>query len=403
MAAIARADADGILKEYYAADGFHNAGYEENPGLAIAKKVKITGRHYDFAAQFGYGANRSRTAATALLKTNTVNDSQFQVTTCKSFDAKDLDKQALAEVTDEGAFVDLLTNTMDNLSKSLHNGLGEDLFMNTGAGLAVVGAVAATLLTLKNPTHIPRFYVGQTLRVASTDGTSGALEAGSVTVTAVDSDAGTLSAAANWTAGIPTLVAGMFIFNDGDFGLGRAGLPAWCPDVTTGLGTAFYNVTRSADVNKLAGHRQVVATGADITAALRTLVARMGRSEASPDTASCSFDMLADLETQLENRVMYTDFKAQGVDMAFDAIKVTVAGRRLKFVPDRSCGDDRIYCYQAKYLELIHSEDKPVVIDDADGDILCRNAGAFSYDIRGNSFSNFVAKFPREFGVLIFQ
>lgn len=403
MAAIARADADGILKEYYAADGFHNAGYEENPGLGIAKKVKITGRHYDFAAQYGYGSNRSRTASTALLKTNTVNDTQFMVTTCKSYDAKDVDKQALVEVTDEGAFVDLLTNTMDNLSKSLHNGLGEDLFLSLGASLAVVGAFSTTLLTLKNPTHIPRFYIGQTLTVASTDGTSGALEVGSATVIAVDSDAGTLTASANWATGIPTIAVGMFIFNSGDFGLGRAGLASWCPDVTTGLATAFYNVTRSADPSRLAGHRTSVSTGADITSSLRTLVARMGRDEASPDTALLSYDLLADLETQLDQKVTYTDFKAQGVDMAFDAIKLTVAGRRLKCVPDRSCGDDRIYVLQAKYLEVIHSDDAPVVIDDKDGDILCRNAGAFSYDIRGNSFSNYVAKFPREFGVLLFS
>lgn len=402
MAAISRSDADGILKEYYAADGFHNAGYEENPGLGIAKKVKITGRHYDFAVQYGYGSNRSRTAATALLKTNTMNDAQFQVTTCKSFDAKDVDKQALAEVTDEGAFVDLLTNTMDNLSKALHNGVGEDLYLNLGASLAKVGAVATTLLTLANPTHITRFYVGQTLRVASSDGTSGALETGSVTVTALDADAGTLTAAANWATGIPTIVATMFIFNDGDFGLGRAGLASWCPDVTTGLGTAFYNVTRTADVNKLAGHRQTVSTGADIVSSLRTLVARMGRSEASPDTVLLSFDLLADLETQQEQKVTYTDFKAQGIDMAFDAIKLTVAGRRLKCVPDRSCGDDRIYAGQAKYLEIIHSEEKPVVIDDADGEILSRNAGSFSYDMRGNSFSNYVVKQPREWGVLLF-
>lgn len=403
MVAIARADADGILKEYYAADGFHNAGYEENPLFGIAKKVKITGRHYDFAVKYGYGANRSRTASTTLVKANTMNDAQFQVTTCRSFDAHDVDKQALAEVSDEGAFVDLLTDTMDSLSKSLHNGLGEDMFMGLGAALAVVGTVATVNLTLKNPTQITRFYVGQTLCVASTDGTSGALETGTVTVTGVDSDLGILTAAANWTTGIPTIVAGMFIFANGDFGLGRAGLASWCPDTTTGLGTAFYNVTRTVDVNKLAGHRQSVSTGADIVSSLRTLVARMGRSEASPDTAGISFDLLADVETQLEQRVMYTDFKAQGVDMAFDAIKLTVAGRKLRLIPDRSCGDDRVYVFNSKYLECIHSEEKPVVIDDADGDVLCRNAGAYSYDIRGNSFSNYVAKIPREFGVLLFS
>lgn len=403
MVAISRSDADGILKEYYAADGFHNAGYEENPFLGIAKKVKITGRHYDFAVKYGYGANRSRTAATTLTKTNTRSDAQFQVTTCASFDAHDVDKRALAEVTDEGAFVDLLTDTMDSLSKSLHNGLGEDLFIGLGAALAKVGSVTTTTLTLANPTHVTRFYVGQTLRVASTDGTSGALETGSVTITGVDSDLGKLTAAANWATGIPTIAAGQFIFTDGDFGLGRAGLQSWCPDDTTGLATAFYNVTRTADVNKLAGHRQTVSTGADIVSSLRTLVARMGRSEAAPDTVGMSFDMLSDIETQLESRVMYTDFKAQGVDMAFDAIKLTIAGRKLRAVPDRSCGDDRAYVVNAKYLEIIHSEEKPVVIDDADGDVLCRNAGSYSYDIRANSFSNFVVKVPREVGVLIFS
>jgi hypothetical protein len=403
MVAISRSDADGILKEYYAADGFHNAGYEENPFFAVAKKVKITGRHYDFAVKFGYGANRSRTASTTLTKANTRNDAQFQVTTCSSFDAHDVDKRALAEVSDEGAFVDLLTDTMDSLSKSLHNGLGEDMFIGLGAALSQIGAVSTTLLTLKNPTHITRHYVGQTLRVATTDGTSGALETGSVTVTAIDSDAGTLTAAANWATGIPTIAVNQFIFADGDFGLGRAGLASWCPDVTTGLATAFYNVTRTADVNKLAGHRQTVSTGADIVSSLRTLIARMGRSEASPDTCGLSFDMLADIETQLEQKVVYTDFNAVGVDMKFDAIQITVAGRKLKMVPDRSCGDDRIYAANSKYLEVIHSEEKPVVIDDADGDVLCRNAGAFSYDIRANSFSNFVVKMPREVGVLIFS
>jgi hypothetical protein len=403
MVAISRSDADGILKEYYAADGFHNAGYEENPFLGIAKKVKITGRHYDFAVKYGYGANRSRTAATALLKTNTRNDAQFQVTTCQSFDAHDVDKRALAEVSDEGAFVDLLTDTMDGLSKSLHNGLGEDLFIGLGAAIGKIGAVTTTTLTLANPTHVTRFYVGQTVRVATTDGTSGALEVGSVTITGIDSDLGKLTAAANWATGIPTIAANQFIFTDGDFGLGRAGLQSWCPDDTTGLGTAFYNVTRTADVNKLAGHRQSVATGADIISSLRTLIARMGRSEAAPDTCGLSFDMLSDIETQLESRVVYTDFKAQGVDMAFDAIKVTIAGRKLKMVPDRSCGDDRIYAVNAKYLEVIHSEEKPVVVDDADGEVLSRNAGAFSYDIRANSFSNFVMKVPREAGVLIFS
>lgn len=401
FAAIDRAAADPVLKEIYASGLFHSSAYEKNPGMAVAKKVKITGRHYDFAVKFGQAANRSRTASTALAKTNTINAAQFQMVTARSFDAKDVDQQALAEVTDEGAFVDLLTSTMDDLAKSMGNGLGEDLFLNTGASIGVVGTVVTTLLTLANPSNITRFYVGQTIASASTDGTSGALDAGSVVVTQVDRDAGTLTAAANWTAGIAAIAAGRFLFNAGDFGLGRAGLPSWVPDVTTGLSVSFFNVVRNVDVNRLAGSRQSVTTGTDIVSALRSLLARMGREEASVDQALCSFEMLADLETQIEQKVVVS-VQGKGVDMGFDAIRIVTGGRRVDFIPDRSCGDDRIYVGDSGQLELIYSQDDPITIDDKDGEVLSRNATSYSYDVRASSYSNYVIREPRGWGVLIF-
>jgi hypothetical protein len=402
MAAIDRTAADPILKEFYASGAFHSSAYEKNPGMGIAKKVKITGRNYDFGVKYGQAPNRSRTAATALGKTNTLNAVQFQVRTATSYDAKDLDQQAMAEVADEGAFVDLLTSTMDDLAKSMGNGLGEDLFLNHGASIGVVGTVVTTLLTLANPSHITRFYVNQSISSASTDGTSGALDAGSVVVTATDRDAGTLTAGANWTAGIAAIAAGRFLFTTGDFGLGRFGLPSWIPDVTTGLGTAFNNVTRSVDATRLAGSRQTVSTGTDIVSALRSLLARLGREEASVDTAFCSFEMLADLETQIEQKVV-VDVKAKGVDMGFEAIRIVTGGRRVDFTPDRSCGDDRIYVGARDTLELIYSQDDPIVVDDLDGEVLSRNATSFSYDIRASSYSNYVIREPRTWGVLIFS
>lgn len=401
MAAIAKSDATAIAKEYYASGGLINAAYEENPGMALATKKRISGKHYDFPIQYGYASNRSRTASTALAKANKTQFVEFNVTTVASYDAKDIEKQAMAEITDSGAFVDLLTNTIDNLGKALGNGVGEDLFLGLGAALGQVGSVSTTTLTLKNPSHIARFYVGQTLRVASTDGTSGSLESGSVTVTAVNRDLGTLTAAANWSSGIGTIATDQYIFNDGDFGLGRAGLPAWVPDSTSGLGTAFYGATRSVDSTRLAGCRQSVSTGTDISSALRTLLSRMGREEAKPDVALCSYDMLADLETQLEQK-NWVDIKSKSVDIGFEAIRVMTGGRRIDFVADRSCGDDRIYVGNRESLELIYSSSDVFEIDDEDGEVLSRNATSYSYDIRGCSFSNYVVRRPKDWGVLLF-
>jgi hypothetical protein len=401
--AIAVSDATALAKEYYASGGLFNAAYEENPGLGVSKKIKITGKHYDFPLQYGYGSNRSRTAATTLNKVNGLQDIEFNVTTARSFDAKDIETQALDEVTDEGAFVDLLTNVMDSLGKSLGNGLGEDLFLNTGAARGVVGLLSTVNLTLANTSHVTRFEVGQEIKAATTDGTSGSVLAGSATITAITRDTGVLTSDSAWDAQITTpIAAGHFLFVDGEFGLGRAGLPSWIPDATTGLGSAFFGATRSVDATRLAGNREIVNAGSDIVSSLRTLMARMGREEAMMDCALCSFEMLGDIDTQVEQKVMI-DVKANGIDMGFDAVDVRVAGRKVTFIPDRSCGDDRIYVGNKADLELVHSTDKPFDIEDKDGAILARNATGFSYDVRGLSLSNYVVRKPKNWGVLIFE
>lgn len=403
MAIISKSDAVEISKEYYASGEFVNAGYKKNPAMALAKKKKITGKYYDFSMKYGQAPNRSRTAATALAKVNKTNFVEFNVPTRDSFDAKDIDQKAMKEVKDEGAFVDLLTSTMDDLAESLGNGLGEDLFLNTGGWIGQIGSGQGTPnVVLLNPSHVTRFYVGQVLRVSTADGNSGALKAGSVTVTAVDRDTGTVTASGNWTAGIGTAAANDYIFADGDFGLGRAGLPAWIPDTTANLGTAFYGATRSVDATRLAGCRQGVSFGADIVTSMRSLMARIAREEGDPDTAFCSFDTLADVESQVETKVI-VDVKAKDVDMGFSGIKVVCNGKPVTFVPDRSCPDDRIWLGNTSKLELIHSQDEPFVLDDEDGELLSRNSGSFSYDIRGSAYANYVIRKPNDWGVLIFS
>lgn len=404
MAIIQTSDAQAISKEFYASGAFHIAAYEKNPGMGTAKKVKFTGKYYDFALQYGYSSNRSRAAATALAKANKADFIEFNVPTIASYNAKDIDQKAMAEVKDEGAFVDLLTNTIEGIGKDLGNGVGEDLYNSRGAWIGRVGSssFAVTTITLLNPSHVTRFYVGQVLRVSANDGLSGSLRTGTVTLTGVNRDTGELTASGNWSTGISAIAQNDYIFPEADFGIGRAGLQDWVPDSTSGLGTAFYGATRSADATRLAGCRQPVSTGADIVTAMRSLLSRMGREEADPDTAYMSWDMVADLETQIETKTWF-EMPMREAEVGFEAVKVTVGGRRLEILPDRSCPDDRIYVGKRSTLELIHSQGEVVKMDDTDGEILSRNATTFSYDMRASSYSNYVVRQPMQWGVVVFS
>jgi hypothetical protein len=402
--AIGIADAQEILTEMVAANAHVVAGYDENPVLALAKKVKFTGKHYDYEITYSRGSNRSRTGSVALAKTQKPKRVEFNVKTRRSYAAQDIDSQALDEVTGANAFVDMLDDILDGLNSDLVNMVGEDVFKNNGAARGQVGTVvSATVIELKNPNDIVRWNVDDEAFASETDGTSGALQAGSATVTAVDRDTGRLTTdGAGWVAQIALLDVDDFMFGNGEFGLGRDGLPSWIPDTTAGLGTAFNGAVRSADPTKLAGCRATYADGSSIVEAVRNLVTRIKREGGRPDTVAMAPELSAQLETELDNKVQYGELRGSNVDVGVPTIKLTAAGLTLNIVTDRSCNDDRFYLMRKDKFEVIHSTKQLVDVVDADGKVLSRNAADFSYDVRAESRANFIIREPWHFGVGLF-
>lgn len=405
MAVVDLTAADAILKEMIADHPHAVAAYEENPALALAKKVHYTGKVYEWEIEYGEGANRSRTAATALAKANTLQKVNPGIRPVSAYDAKDVNHEAMLEATTPGAFVDLLENVLDTLRRSLGNGLGEDVFLHSGAALGQVGSLSTVALTLKNPSHVTRFYVGQAVRSSEADGTSGALQAGTVTITRIDRDAGILYAAGTWTDTIATLDADDYLFSDGDFGSGRLGLAAWLPDTAPTSGDSFTTnaINRSVDVTRLAGSRSAATNGADIASALRTICGRIKREGGKVDTCLLSTDMLAVFEEQVDQKVQYEELKGEKVEVGVPSIVFKAAGMKLNLVDDRSCGDDHLYLILKKHFELIHSGTGMVEVVDTDGKVLSRNATSFSYDVRGLTRANFAYRVPRDGGVVVFS
>lgn len=401
---IAVSDAQEILTEMVAANAHVVAGYDENPTLALCKKKKFTGKHYDFEITYSRGSNRSRTGSTTLAKTQKPSRAEFNVKPRRSYAAQDLDSQALDEVTGANAFVDLLEDILEGLNSDLVNMVGEDIYKNHGAARGQVASLpSATVVQLVNPADIVRWNSGDEAVSSETDGTSGSLQAGSATVTAVDRDLGRLTTdGGGWVAQIATLDADDYLFGDGEFGLGRDGLPNWIPDSTSGLGTAFNGATRSADPTRLAGCRSTLNDGTGIMDAVRGLVTRINREGGRPDFIGMGPDMAAELETELDNKVQYEELPTDiGVDVT--TIKIVAAGRKMNVVVDRSCADNRFYVGRKDKLEVIHSTKQLVDIVDDDGKVLSRNASAFSFDVRAESRCNFIVREPWQFGVAVFS
>lgn len=403
LMSITAASVSDILQFDYGPDGIANTAYEENPGFAMVEKVRFTGSKYWFPVQYGYASNRSHTSTTALLKTNTTNFVHFEVPTVEDYDAKSIQKKALEEAEDPNTFVELLRNVSDSVIKALSNNAGSDFYNHRGAVIGQISSgsnVGTTTITLADPTDITKFYVNQTLASSTANGLSGSLRTGTVSISAIDRSAGTLTATGNWSAGITGVATGDFLFPAGDFGLGRAGLADWCPDSTSGLGTAFYGATRSVDASRLAGSRLSV-TGLPVSQAIRQLGAVMGREEGKPDSCFMSWTTYNDLITERDIKMTHVRRDAEGMEATIGFDGVTIAGVRgnIDVYADRSVNDGHFYLVKMDDGKCIHSQDAPVKIDDADGSMIIRESTDFTYDLRGAAFLNFLWKKPVNLGV----
>ena len=399
MAVVNKSAAGSVLQEMIADDPHSVAAYDGNPTVALAKKIKVGGGHptnvngmYVFEIQHETGDNTSYTPEIALLKRNVFQKVRFTCGTVESFNALNLSFKALREVTDEHAFVDLLTNVKKDLDSDAGEEAERGMFKHEGNALGQVGSFSGSTLTLKNPADISKFKIGSRIRTSASNGLTGSLRPGVGHVIGRDENAGTLKFANDVTAELPNIANNDYIFMDGSFGNGRQGLPSWIPDDPPSSSDNFNGVNRSVNVQRLAGHR-ITASGGDIATALRAACAAIRRSGAKgTDVAVMSVDMRAAFCEQQEQKVHYETLSASDVEVGIDVISFNALGMKLKLVDSWACPDDRIYLFQKSELEIIHSTRGLVELVDDDGAVLSRNNENYDFDIRTYSVYNYVLR-----------
>lgn len=250
-----------ILKTLYP-KGLNNLVIESSndPFLKLVPKTEnFFGYNRVLAWKIANGAGVSNVFANALANVSESTRIRPTLTRKSQFAIARVDlEDMIASQNSEGGITNLWRDEMASLISNLGLGWGRQIWANGGGAIARLasGTVGGTTLTLADPSKAYNFQPGMKLNMSDTDGTSGNVRAGSVTLAAVNYETGVLTATGNWTAGITAAANTDYLFRDGDFGTGLFGVAGWIPSADpTGTDAALGGIDRRAAPQLMAGVR----------------------------------------------------------------------------------------------------------------------------------------------------
>jgi hypothetical protein len=388
----------GALKEHYAGQRVQNMVYKDNPLLAMLPKYeKFGGKNYPLPLIYGNPTGRSATFSTAQGNKNGSKIVEFLLTRSSDYALASISNEVLeASVGNVNAFMEAATCEIDGAINAAARSLAIGCY---GSGSGTIGQVATaslgvTTITLVNINDITNFEVGMVLKAATTEAAT-TIRAGSVTITAIDRDLGTLTASANWSTGIAAIAQNDYLVPDGDATLKVKGLAAWIPYAAPSA-TAFYGVDRTADVTRLAGVRQD-GSAKPIEEALIDLASRIGREGGRPSHLFLDFSKYADLEKALGSKVQYISEKVG--EVGFSGLQINGPKGMIKVIPDQNCPSNLGYMLSMDNWKLYSLGGAPKILD-SDGMKMLRESSADAVEIRVGYYAALGCNGPAYSGVV---
>lgn len=358
--------ASGVLKQRYPDEVIQYVGYQGHPLLAmLAKMTDFTGEALKLPIHWGghTGVSASFTKAQA----NQANGKYdaFLLTRKNHYGLASIQMEAYeaAMARGPGAFVNLLSEETDGMLRLLGAQLARAVYRNAGGSKGQVGSVSTTTLTLKNPPDVVNFEVGEKITSSNTDGTSGADDAQALTITAIDRDAGTLTTTVTWTAG-GNFSDNDYLFQEGDFGSGIAGVASWIPTSAPGA-TLFFGVDRSTDVVRLGGVRYN-ASSESIEEGLQNAEMKLVLNGGKPSHVFMHNDDYSALRTALGSRVVYNRVQSPIAPISFRSIELQGVND-VQIIADRDCPKGLAYMMTLEDWKLYSMGSAPRFIDHPGG------------------------------------
>lgn len=288
---------------------------------------------------------------------------------------------------DRGAFVKAVVSETEGAYEAIGAQIGAALWHNGGGSIGKLDGsltVTGTTQQLANASDAVNFRVGQVIKSASTDGTSGSVRVGSVTLTAVDLFSGLLTASGNWDAGITSPVNTDYLFPAGDFGLAFQGVPAWIVPGSlraSVLGTSFNSVVRSSDPVRLAGVAYQ-GGGAPKKESMIQLGMMLNKLKSKPSHFFLNDLDFADIAKDLTtNTRIVTETAYKNPQIGFSAIEYVAPFGTIKLMTDPFLAQGTAYMLDMSTW-LMPSMGQIPKVDFLDKMNWLRTAGADSYEFR---------------------
>lgn len=375
-----RSDLLALLREYWPEDLADEAVVKDHPTLGMIRRDRdpeVVGKYIHIPIQFGKTPSRSRRFGRAQANAAPSKYDAFDVTITSDYGVGQLSGLAvdLAKQGQVGILVDEVIRSTKGSLETLGDQMGMDVFRNHGGSRGKLGRIvsgsppAATVYELEDLTDIYFFEVENVVQGGTTDGTSGALLAGSILITALDENKGQFTA----TGQITSLAAGDFLFGDGDFGLGPAGAQDWVPE-TVASNDDFFNVNRYQARARLAGvFLSADDNGWGFEEAFMQAKARERRGYAKVKFWAINPLDLANFEVFLngKRRIVDDNDYSVGYDM------IDAYGADLLFDPNCPLGET--FGFADNSFKLYTLGDAPAMVDE-DGLTMMRNGTANSAD-----------------------
>lgn len=296
--------------------------YPEVPFLAAIKKS------YDFEGSSRQvrgiyaGIRGSNTFATALAAKSTPSIVDFTVTRSKQYVLGSIDNEALmASRSNKGAIARAVDTQIKAATYEFGRALAHQTWGNSGGSRGRAGTISTTRVTLSDVNDAVKFEVGMEVVASSADGTSGAVRAGSATITAIDRVNGYLDTDSNWTAQITGFTTNDYLFREGDFGNSLAGVLGWIPITAPTAGDSWYGVDRSVDVSRLAGQR-VSGSGAPEEETVYDASAEAAINGAKPDLLVMNPKRFAEMQKNLHSKaIIQVPVKTDRPNVSFSGLQ----------------------------------------------------------------------------------
>jgi len=377
-----------ILKQYYTTKKVETLVIQ-SPALAVMPKdTGGSGSAYLGAIRSSITSAVSQTDTTAFTSSGA---SVYKQWSCpwRSGYARALVSGEVLDKTgnDRGAFVKAVISETEGAYDAIGQQIGAALWHNGGGSIGKLdGSTTVTGLvqTLANVSDAINFRVGQVIKLSATDGTTGTVKVGSVTLTAVDLFTGVLTASGNWDTGITSPVNTDYLFMDGDFGLAFQGIPAWIVPGSLRsavLGTSFNGVTRSADPVRLAGV-PYQGKGAPKKESMIQLGMMLHRLKSKPTHFFVNDLDFADISKDLTTNVRITTETAfKNPQIGFSAIEYVAPFGTIKIMTDPFLSQGTAYMLDMSTW-LMPSMGQIPKVDFLDKMSWLRTAGADSYEFR---------------------